>query len=138
MTIKQKIKKWHVVVLIILGIGGYWVSQNIWVFEKQIPVEEYEKHLLGRWKSISREYNQDIFEEYLIDGNFYIKYIQNNKDIVVEEGTWFSKDNIINIETKDGLVLHHKIFVLTKKWLIIKHIGPVGADYSLKEKYKKI
>ena len=62
MTIKHKIKTWHIVVLIILGIGGYWLSQNMWVFEKQIPVEEYEEFLVGtqwegvyNWKFISNE-----------------------------------------------------------------------------------
>ena len=42
MTIKQKIKKWHVVVLIILGIGGYWLSQNMWVFEKQADLKTFD------------------------------------------------------------------------------------------------
>ena len=38
-------KKWHIVTLIILGIGGSWLTQNMWVFGKRITVVEYENYL---------------------------------------------------------------------------------------------
>ena len=47
----KKIKKWQIVTFIILSIGGYWISQNMWIFQVKIPQEEYEKNIIGTWVS---------------------------------------------------------------------------------------
>jgi len=45
----KKIKKWQILVLVILGIGGYWLSQNLWVFEVKIPEDQYKEKIVGTW-----------------------------------------------------------------------------------------
>jgi len=135
MTIKQKIKKWHIVVLIILGIGGYWLSQNMWVFEKQIPVEVYEEFLNGtKWElikpksesvTILREFNSSkTYDEYCIGfcTNIFKTYF--NWNIKGDELYVEFKNNdvlIIPIEREfEKSIEEHKILKLTEKHLVTK------------------
>jgi len=42
---KRKIKKWHIVLLLVVGVGGYLMSQNMWVFEKEVAVEDFQMNI---------------------------------------------------------------------------------------------
>jgi len=36
----------HIAIIIIVGIGAIWLSNNMWVFEKKIAIENYEEYLI--------------------------------------------------------------------------------------------
>jgi len=42
-------KKWILVVLIGLGIGWFWVSNNLWLFDIAVTQEEYQEKIIGSW-----------------------------------------------------------------------------------------
>lgn len=55
----KKIKKWQIVTFVILSIGGYWLTQNNWIFEHNVPQENYKEILTEakEWKEIKSTYN---------------------------------------------------------------------------------
>lgn len=153
MTIKQKIKTWHIVVLIILGIGGYWLSQNMWVFEKSIPVEKYNENIIGKWKPINERGEKSYFEEYSTEKIFSEKYINGkNEEVIIEERAWVIKNKTLYTELTFenlsperssesswvGAKFNYEIYFLSKNYLRIKYIGPLAPEYSIIETYKKI
>lgn len=127
----KKIKKWQVLVLIILGIGGYWLSQNLWVFENKIESDNYVEFLSNtKWKSQKRNsiwnFNGDLtFEEAPITATPYNK----------SEATWDIDGNYL---IQDDSILggaEWLIHVITEKTMVIQLKSPsVGGHYSIKLK----
>jgi len=81
----NKIKKWHIVVLIILSIGGYWLFQNMWVFEERIPIEEYEEFIENtKWIEMK--------EKVSVNWDFTLTnldiYVPNIEDSISYTGEW--------------------------------------------------
>lgn len=120
----KKIKKCQIVVLIILGIGGFWLFQNLWIFETTISQEEYQDEILGKWviksTSISESFittfsNKDVskvYFEFLSDkkfkrycsspcGNFMFDYeswrISGDK---ISIDFWYNQDKLISFSEK--------------------------------------
>jgi len=140
----KRIKKWHIVILIILGIGAYWVSQNMWIAYKPFSISNYSEVIVGKWKSTSREHIVDLFEDFSDDGNYSKGYIDEDGDeSLITKGEWSIVDDILYqklYDTADMIPfeMHHKIITMTNDALFLKHISPYGADYSLIEYYKRV
>jgi len=129
MTIKQKIKKWHVVVLIILGIGGYWLSQNMWVFEKQIPVEQYEEFLIGTEWSAEERSSTWIFN----DNSVFIEK-SNYEYSSNEKATWRINFDEINIKYEDHILpsIWSIIFLNEENMTLLLMSPSVNGRYKIK------
>jgi len=79
---KKKIKKWYIIILIILGIGAYWLSQNMWIFEKKILVDDYDEFLKDtEWV----ENEKKIWK--FTEGYLHI-YTPNNSEPISYIGQW--------------------------------------------------
>lgn len=137
MTIIQKIKKWHIIVLIILGIMGYWTSQNMWVFEKSIPIVDYEQALINtNWKNTEDKginyFGEEAWEIY------------NNEGVIKYKGKWKLDNDFLSFE---GVDYHskkekpspftHVIIKLSKNYLVLQSYLP-RANIQRVEKFKKI
>ncbi|MCP4181170.1 MAG: hypothetical protein GY756_25685 [bacterium] len=137
----KKIKKWHILVLIIVALGGYWLTQNMWVFEKKIAVEDYQSFLsdtVWKWDYLGTKW---VFES---DGT-YSEYIINEDDIdkVFFKGTWEINENELTtngiryIEGRGNSEFGiEKIKIITNKHLIadpyLPSTGGMGITYKLK------
>jgi hypothetical protein len=88
-------KKLFIFILVIIGVGGYWLSQNTWVFEKQIAVEDYEEFLADtEWKVPERN------STWSFKANNVYKVSHENSDYN-QNGTWKIEDKTIIVETDE-------------------------------------
>lgn len=105
----KKFKKWQVVLLIIMGIGGFWLSQNMWIVQKKIKLNDYEQSLIdSKWRTESGaiwSFDEEININYRDDSKS--KSWEINEDLLITKGnderftsTWKIKvfrENFINI-----------------------------------------
>lgn len=150
----KKNKKWQVVLLIIMGIGGFWLSQNMWVFEKKIPKEEFKQKIIGSWFN-----DNDNYTFWAEDNSFTSNGIQNINTFEERELYWEIKDELLKIHgfwipdsftkpcteyDKDVCILDKtratsfessmKIIRLSNNYLIIEYLEGQNLDNKPKRK----
>ncbi|MCI5056798.1 MAG: hypothetical protein MRY83_11860 [Flavobacteriales bacterium] len=76
----KKIKKWQIIILILLGVVGYWISNNTWIFQENVEPENYERVLIdSEWESKSGgKWNFNSNYELVVNNGDYER-IQNWK-----------------------------------------------------------
>lgn len=78
--------------MIILGISGFWLFQNMWVFEKEIPKEEFNQKIIGYWFNGNNNYT--FWAE---DNSFTSNGIQNISTFEKRELYWEITDELLKI-----------------------------------------
>lgn len=138
--------------LVIIGIGGYWLSQNMWVFEKQVAIENYEEKLNGTtWEKNkisfpeiiaikNTEYHSlDKCEKLSFEKENYFKFdncFLNENSL----GNWSLKNNLIHLNYEQNINLGLSVIKKSRKMYII-HISNnhlVIFEGFILKKYKRI
>lgn len=135
MAIKQKITKWHIVVIFILGIGGYLMSQNTWVFEKQVSIETYEQVLTQKTWERKVFKIQDTFLFHLVGSLFggvspvssceIRKYQENavfgieNCMVFADHGTWSLDEKTLNHKIEQNFFKNNEAYTVNETILFL-------------------
>lgn len=120
----KKIKKWHIAIIIVVGIGAFWLSNNMWIFEKKIAVENYGEYLIGtEWEEIKGE---NIWEFTKDDASNYSNIKSHN---ISYKGAWEIDNKILNADfirypSKSSADSLWEIRFLSKKHLLIQMVQP--------------
>jgi len=125
----KRIKKWHIIFVIIIGIVVYWFSQNMWVFEKKVVVENYYEFL-----SDTEWYSEERNSFWIFSANGDYKKEYENTDIE-QIGYWKNKENMVFIETDSLGKSEWEIYKIFKDKIFIRlirpNVGSGGLDIQL-------
>ncbi len=128
----KKIKKWQIVFLIVLIVGGYWLIENSWIVEPKIEVNKYESELNDTsWSSEKRDsiwtFNSNqSFTEKPIEP---VPYRESIKEWKIEDSTLLIDDEEFGVDS-----LWH-IHTITNKTMVLELVSPsVNSKYVLQLK----
>lgn len=142
-------KKLLIFALFILGIGGYWLSQNMWVFEKKLSYEDYTQKIVGIWQKTNyKDFTSENITEFYSNGHYEVR--TNNRSGNGEKTILKGEFNIID----DKLLINYykqynnsngaydksieEIEFFSKSYLRKKQIEPIFPGGSSSELYIKI
>lgn len=118
----KRIKKWQIIGLVVLGIAGYWLTQNRWVFEKQILKESYQETLTSnKWVD-----NDEIV--WVFDNNT-LSYIPFDPVIGNSEYSVNGKALVIR-KQRTKLPIQMKILFFSKHTIVLHPFSPSTNSMS--------
>lgn len=97
----KNLKKWHIAIIIVIGIGAFWLTHNMWIFEKKIKQSEYPQMIIGTWECIVCS-NLKFYKTYKVfeSDNTHRQVTKNiyyDEPDYISTGTW-------RIEGKDLII----------------------------------
>ncbi|WP_340201983.1 hypothetical protein [Ascidiimonas sp. W6] len=128
----KKIKKWQIVILILIIVGGYWLFENTWIIEPKIEVNGYRNTLKdSSWSTEKRDSiwtfnsNQTFTEKPIKP----IPYRESRKKWEIDDSSLLIDDEEIG-----GDSLWH-IHTITNKTMVLELVSPsVNSKYVLQLK----
>lgn len=129
----KKIKKWQIIILILLGVLGYWISNNTWVFEKKINQDQYFENLSkSTW--FENEYRKWDFQ----NGKLKIWTPTDFSDSIYE-GDWILDEDKVEfngkaLDNNREVYFKQKIYFMSDKTLILDPYLPAKGERHILKK----
>jgi hypothetical protein len=129
----KRIKKWQIIGLVVLGITGYWLTQNMWVFQRKIIVEDYATFFINKsW--MSKDATIWTFSETEL-----IRYsYENSKKIIWSTDLWAIDGKTLTIkETPTSTPFVWRIQYVTEDGFKMRLSSPSPNGIPASKKFKQ-